>query len=417
MNSSYAKQYHMLIESRKPAVYIEIENFSRVFFICMPCLQLNGRAVRREIIVSNKGFTTSHIDVPYFRQFCIKVYLNFQGTKFASGERGNETYRIKAYFSKGHKIPCSPSARIIGYFDENECALIMTGMAYNFTLILQKVGIDTHLHSFHFLIQRAFLTHKLIGNRQFGTASPAYGIGLNYYEFTVLHEKKHLRENDLEMHGILAPFPWWVLVTVVLVSFGTSILLFKKLGIISFGTFILLFKKLGIILIPANMLTSWFGNAYALLDQSASTIPGVGDGIEKLKLWSTWSFFCLIILMPVAYRGFLFSSLAVTTTPSIPGGLNELVDTSMLVGGLDYYWRGNLTYGMVLPEVILPERGLLMKRKEVYLKLQRSIKWFTDHIVHISLNISRSRTTSVGFPRLLTDIPEYNGLTDIMGSA
>lgn len=397
-SDKHVTKYHHIVKSHKPAIYLEIANLSQVSFICLPCMRWTIEEVNQKIVLNKKDIFGRNPTPSHIRKSWIQLHSNMQQIPFASFKFQDLTYQIPQYFHTDHTTPCSPYPGVTNYFDPRVCTIILLSRTYNYSLTIRNVDKeDIGFSRLHFIIvDKAYLDQNLINSRKEGISLPIFGVDLDLYGFMVLYDKKNLHVNELRLLGILAPFPAWVWLAIGFLSFLTSTLLWWnwETSQIIFG----------------NLMHSWFTFTSLLLDQPSPKIPGGKDGLEKLKLWLPWSIFCLIISQ--GYRGFLFSSLAVVTTPVTPATVGELIGTGMLLGSTEVYYQPNGTRGPALCDKILPELTKLMKKKDMYLELQISVKWFGNSVVPISVNISKQKTVWVGAPPTPIRVPNKFAIID-----
>lgn len=381
--------YAHLLASQRPLIYLEIVDLSSISFVCLRCVNLNALRSEQAFIemrVPNLG-KINDPTLDGIRRSWMKQHLNMQGVNVMVPQLAPTT--IPEYFHKEQAVPCGVFPDETKYFDPSECTVILLSAHYNFTIVSPETQQFNEIHSI--ITFNIYVTKEnLEMNDMYGDAVCIYGVEQIPYAFIILKDKEEMLRNQEKLKGILAPFPWWVWISIGLISFASSLLLDYKYK----------FEQS----IKRSILTSlklWFKTTSLLLEQANSEIPGNG-GWRKLKLWSVWALFSLVISH--GYRGFLFSALATAITPSTPQTIGELVNSGMLVLTIDIFASKNgteiisqptLTHDIV-PRII--ENNTNIAARDVWLALQVSTQWlrYTWNISSFTVGISKQKLLTIG---------------------
>lgn len=82
INRSYIS-YKTLVESYKPAAYLEINDFARVSFICCPCIESDLKTDVLPIPIESRG-RQAQLTLWEIRKMWIRLHRNLHGTQFAA---------------------------------------------------------------------------------------------------------------------------------------------------------------------------------------------------------------------------------------------------------------------------------------------------------------------------------------------
>lgn len=377
-----------LITARAPTIYLEVEKFSKVFFICLPCCQSAVSLDKISSVVPIEAFKLRNFEVLDIRKKWTKLIRNMHKTKISSPQVPRVTAEIPGYFNSGQTTPCSTYPQRTMFMDRHGCAIVLISEMHNFTLILgnswrHRPNLpEVHAEIFYYL----FADQNNINFwKQAGAMGSSYGVEVEYYAFAVFIDNEELILQDSKLKGILAPFPWWLWLGIVVFGFLTSLFLSCKCIVI------------GTEQVSWSIMHSWFILASLVVDQPAPQIIW-RDNLMKLKLWGAWWFFCLVI--SYTYRGLIFSSLATETTPVTPETLMELAESNIMLATSQFFTRGSdaarrptFTENL-LPKIMLSE--LTSERsKNMCSHLSKSVNFFSDELNLASVEISLNHTTQV----------------------
>lgn len=384
--------YKHLLNVRGAFIYFEIDNFTDVSYICIPCSEKGKSSSREESHVKVRGTESITILRKAWEILHLKMHQSLFAADFANTD---------AYFHKGQSAPCSSYPRKTDEYYSHHCMLIVVTKRCNFTMV--KFG-SIQASPIHSEIREVIVSSKINPNFKYvvlhyGSSNPMFG-------FIVMYHKTEMRISLIKLEGIMAPFPWWVWVCIAMVTFVTSSLSIDEMKQAVYLTFL-------------NAFYSCFLFSSVILDQGTSELPR-NKNLCKFVLWSAWGIFSLIVSN--GYRGFLFSSLAIEVDPQSPQNLEELVKSEMLIGTTQSFYNSKTeTWGNVMSDCILPPlisfKKTSNKTKEIYQKLQTSLKLFDypDHIstVVIGASVNRSVWEDDGINITSITVPEKFALLDV----
>lgn len=368
--------YSQLVTSRVPSIYLEVFSFTRVYFVCLPCFTRHPKW--RNLIRLRRARKNGAENI---RERWTMLHKNTQRNTI---HYAHPFLQVSNYFYPGQRAPCSYHPYVaanVEKFGSHDCAMILISTEYNFTLTFGHMrnlpGIHSSLQSRSVFGGR--LIYKLF---EFGLMISSYDVGSDAYAFIVCHEKKDLFANQQQFNGVLRPFPVWVWISIGAVGLGTSTLLTWK-------------RRQFELDLSCAQLDSWFMFSALLVEQAVPTIPWKGT-LTKHGLWFEWENFCLIIYNE--YKGFIFSTLAIRSPPTVPGTPDELTKSDLLIGSSYYMHVEPGLKALTLKRAILPD--LLSKEKDEtvrkkYTYLTQHVRWFTDTFEHASVQIGMNRTLKV----------------------
>lgn len=370
--------YIELVNSQKPGIYLEIENFSLVSMICIPCSE---KRTDSNLVTLSRPKMFGKPSVSHVRKAWEDLHLNLKGSLI-------KTYvpNVSLHFHKGQLLPCSPYPHKTSEYRPLRCVLILLSLKLNFSLEADNSNLNAIMYSDIHVLFVADITLKLM--KDFGKSAIPYGTVNQWYHFIVLYHKMEMRLNLIKLQGILAPFPWWTWICIAALAISTSHLLIAN-------------AKQGAIFSFLNTFHSCFMYTVLLVDQGAPSLPK-SDVFRNFKLWLVWGIFTLIISN--AYRGFLFSSLTANVEPAFPGTVEQLVTSGMLVGTSEKYQNyvtketGSTLKDLILQSLIMFWCASNVTRK-VYTNLQESVQWFQvplDSTSNFSIRASINRSILAG---------------------
>lgn len=376
--------YINLVKSHKPAIYMEIEKFNRVFLVCLPCWNLSNPYAFMVVPLTVQVSPSDRLRIMSVRKMWTNLHSNMHGVYIGLYFTGVSD-RTWEYFHPGQPTPCSPYPRRTKFHSERICSVILLSVINNFTLSPAGNTVFDHLFPFvKVLHSEIYTTRTLVPSNLWsikaqGEVVSTYGMQVQHFEFVVLLDKQLLLNNQVKLNGILAPFPTWIWIAIGKLGCVASLLLFWNQNY---------FKKWTDWASPRRLITFMS----SLVEQPVPTFTWKKK-LSNLQLWFTWCSFCLVISH--AYRAFLFSSLTTDVTPATPESLEELAASQILIGTIEDSFQYNLlgipTQFSTLKGSILPDILILYKDHDAgkfYTKLRNSVVWFHDNLILLSVEAS-----------------------------
>lgn len=381
---NHEASYLEAVKSHLPAIYLEIENFSVVSFICFPCIT-SGSTTDAVAIQFEESNEFGQLTVSSVRKLWTKLLTNLRGIRIGMDEQVDSNTSPK-YFNKGHTTPCSIYPGKPELFSKHVCAVFVISGMLNFSIGARIA--QTELHS---ILKLGYFVSRLalVLCKYSGFMASSHGIEVIEYGFVVFYDKNELLGQQLKLKGILAPFPWWTWIAVGAALVSTSLLVMTRI-------------RTSIEQISLRSSIRWCLVLWSLMIEQGMTLNLGEDILARFSLWLVWATFGLIVSH--AYRGFLFSTLASAENPSTPLTTSELVESHMLIGTSDLSWWGqngipvlksSLTESM-LPKIISSDSSSPIGKLRA--ELLKSLRLFTfkREFAEFALNTSVDRAAFVG---------------------
>lgn len=340
--------YYYLVNVERPAIHLEIENldFRRVSAVCIHC-SVKGATTTSNL---NTGISIFHTDITLIKRYWIRQNSDLRGASIQSSIATNHNF-----FHSEQSVPCSSYPDMTKLDVANHCLLILLGLKYNLTLVVNPENVPIQSYVLKLILQNSEMLQEINPG-----AISSHNIRQEFYAFAVFYDQSKIPILQIKVNGILAPFPWWVWICIGAMGFTTSFLLAVKMENLNQW-------------LSMNILTNWFALTSLIVSQGA---PIFGKRNDILLLWSVWAAFTLII--SEAYRGFLFSSLVINVPPSTPRNLSELTESSMLILTTEtvHDFTGEYSaLSFMLNSISIHE--IRPKQKKIYNQLAQSLNLFT----------------------------------------
>lgn len=370
--------YLWLVHSRKPSIYLEIRDFSQILMICLPCFSAFPDEKQSLLPMEEAGLKTMQT----VEQIWLTMHRNLHRTVIKYWGQQPIT-QISDYIYPDHSAPCAFFPRKTRYLLATECAMVLLSIKKNFSMLGEDNKNYVYIHSVvkSRILLDAISTSVTLQDRELVLN---HGIEYTAFGFITLHDKKDLIRNPLKMTEILTPFPTWTWPVIVSVGFTTSICFYCNSESI---------RPIRV----SKLLDSFYAISILLVDQVAGKLPWKDD-VTNRAIWFAWGLFCLVVSN--AYKGFIFSELAITETPKTPQTLDELAQSNLKTITLE--WFDNITGDVSLPVLttkILSNEILIETdhaRRSMFQQLQSSIEWFPVTYDELTAQISLSKTIEIG---------------------
>lgn len=356
--------YLRLVLSCKPGIYLQIQNFLDVVYICLPCLEDD---ISSPVDKPDKPATVTDI-----RRNWEKLHHNLRQVKILVPQLREEPFEISSYFHPGQSAPCAQYPKQAKEFYPNACVLLVLSNMKNFTMPFGRISNYLKIHS-QIRIGQLIDGYNIKLWKSVGFMGKNYLVEFTHFAFTTFIKKQVLRSEQSEAtkNLIFSPFPWWTWFSIVAFSLATSLLLSPELDSLRARWTTATFEFFNFIIL--------------LIDQPIPRISW-NRQLIKLALTAAWCFFCLLVSN--AHRGLIFSCLATVIKATHPETLAELIKTKIVAGTSDYSYissdvpnpsKQSLLIDNILPDIIAG----LKSQENVYSALRDSLQQFDYDLVEL----------------------------------